>query len=199
MIRSSEPLNHLPAATPAHRRRSTGATALVLAALVTAGVATGCGSATATAERPGAGTPSTTKGSTESSDPANAICEDMTRTNVANQLGTGHVIGKPVRTKVGDVTTCTYKVTGGSLVMSVDKRTTDAAANTSFERVRSAANGATEVPNLGGGAFTDSDGTTVTIKDNKVLTVDPTLLPAGNDRTQIAQSLSFEILTCWTH
>ena len=31
------------------------------------------------------------------------------------------------------------------------------------------------------------------------VTVDPTGLPAGNDRTQIAQSLSFEILTCWTH
>ena len=56
-----------------------------------------------------------------------------------------------------------------------------------------------KVPLLGTEAFTSNDGTTVTIKDDKVLTVDPTALPSGNDRTQIAQSLSFEILTCWTH
>ncbi len=123
----------------------------------------------------------------------------MVQTAVAGQLSTGSLVGEPVLSKSGNVTTCTYKVTGGSLVMSVAERTTDATARAAFDTTRSSFPGAERVPNLGEAAFSDASGTTVTIKDNKVLTVDPTDLPAGNDKTQIAQSLSFAVLTCWTH
>ena len=122
----------------------------------------------------------------------------MTRTNVANQLSTGRLIGSPVRTKSGTVSKCTYRITGGSLTMTVDERTTDAAARNVYDMAQRGAGATKAVPNLGSAAFTGTDGTTVTVQDNKVLTVDPAMLPGSNDKTQIAQSLSFEILTCWT-
>jgi hypothetical protein len=38
-------------------------------------------------------------------------------------------------------------------------------------------------------------GTTVTLKGPIVLTVDVSKVPSGNDRVQVAQSLSFQVLT----
>ena len=133
----------------------------------------------------------------EPTDAASEICADMTRKNVALQISTGNVIGKPVLTKSGTVTTCIYTISNGSLRMTVDTQATDAAAHKAFDAVESAAGSTIRVPNLGTAAFTEPDGTTVTTLDDKVLTVDPSKLPDGNDKTQIAQSLSFEILNCW--
>ena len=182
------------------QRRSTGVVGLALVAAITAG----CGGAAAATRQASSNTPSSVTSSsgktssTASKDPANEICEDMTRTNVANQLSTGRVVGHPVRTKSGTITQCTYRITGGSLTMTVDERTTDSAARAAFDTAQRATGTAKAVPNLGTAAFTRTDGMTVTVQDNKVLTVDPAKLPGSNDKTQIAQSLSFEILTCWT-
>jgi hypothetical protein len=176
-------------------RRSPRIAALLVAALAIAG----CGSATASPSRGGDPSHKTAARVAESSNPADEICEDMTRDNVANQLTEGRLLGAPVRTKSGSVTTCTYRITGGSLRLAVDERAGDSAARTSFAAAKRAATSPVKVPLLGSDAFTGDDGTTVTVKDDKVLTVDPTDLPAGNDRTQIAQSISFEVLTCWTH
>jgi hypothetical protein len=131
-------------------------------------------------------------------DPANEVCSKDTRTNVANQLTAGHIIGVPAMTKAGTKTTCIYQLSNGSMRMSVDELASNAAAQTRFDTLRHQPGKATSVPNLGSAAFTRPDGTTVTIKDNKVLTVATALLPQGNDKTQISQSLSFEILSCWT-
>ena len=81
--------------------------------------------------------------------------------------------------------------------MTVDQFKGDIAARDRFVERRD--QGITSrVPNLGSAAFAGSEGVTVTLKDDKVLTVDTRGLPRGNDRPQISQSLSFEILSCWT-
>jgi hypothetical protein len=170
-----------------------------VAALLVALSLAGCGSAAASPSRGSNSSHPTVERGAEPSNPADEICEDMTRDNVANQLAEGHLLGAPVRSKSGSVTTCTYRITGGSLRLTVDERAGDAAAATSFAALKRAATAPVKVPLLGTDAFTGHDGTTVTVKDDKVLTVDPTDLPAGNDRTQIAQSISFEVLNCWTH
>jgi hypothetical protein len=131
-------------------------------------------------------------------DPANEVCSTDTRTNVANQLTVGHISGVPAMTKAGTNTTCTYQLSNGSMRMIVDELASNAAAEARFDALRRQPGKHTAVPNLGTAAFTGPDGTTVTIKDNKVLTVDTASLPPGNDKTQISQSLSFEILSCWT-
>lgn len=180
---------------PSSGRHAPFTAVLVLTALVLVG----CGSANASSAKSRSGVTIAATGSEDASSPADEICERMTRDNVANQLTVGRLDGAPVRTKTGSITRCTYRISGGSLVMTVDERGGVASALQSFATSKLAATAPVKVPLLGTEAYTAKDGTTVTVKDDKVLTVDPTGLPAGNDRTQIAQSLSFEILTCWTH
>ncbi len=134
----------------------------------------------------------------EPTDPADEICDKMVRDDLAGQLTTGKLVGDPSRTKQGTVTTCIYTVSGGGTMrLVVDEPGGNSVAKQVFDAKRTAATSPETVPNLGTEAFTDADGTTVTVKDDKVLTVDPTHLPAGNAQTQIAQSLSFEVLSCW--
>ncbi len=122
----------------------------------------------------------------------------MIRADVANQLTKGAIQGTPKLSKVGADTVCNYQMTGGSLRMSVHESATTGAAQGYFAHQRRTARQPTAVDNLGTDAFTAIDGSTYTLKDDKVLTVDVTKLPRGNDRKQIAQSLSFEVLSCWT-
>ena len=130
------------------------------------------------------------------------VCSDETRSNVARQLAaqpTASSLTKdPAKQKSGDRTSCTYEVDGGSMQMSVDQLTTNDAAQRHFDDLQSELGVTTVVPNLGTSAFTSESGVTVTRKDDKVLVIDTSMLPDGNDKLQISQSLSFEILTCWT-
>ncbi len=188
----SHPTSRAPHGLKAQRRPFTLALAGLLVATT---MAVGCTQAAAT---PDSASHATSKSSTPKGS-ADEICGPMIQENVPLQISTGKVIGKPVLTKSGSVTTCVYKITGGELRMTVDERSSDSAAENAFDEVRDAAGPTTPVANLGTASFIDSSSTTVTVKDNKILTIDPTQLPDGNDKTQIAQSLSFEVLTCWTH
>lgn len=125
----------------------------------------------------------------------------MVAGEVQNLLGDGHVIGKPARTKSGDTTTCTYTTTAGALVVSVNESATDADGLVYFDNLKHSAGKTIAIQGLGAAAYSKPDGTTVTIKDNKVLTVDPTQLTklaASHQHTQIAQGLSFGVLNCWS-
>ena len=137
------------------------------------------------------------KMSSEPADPADEVCDSMIQKDVAGQLTSGHVVGKPVSVKSGVLTTCTYHLDKGSLRMTVQEPKTSAAAHASFEKLRRSAGRTESIANLGSAAFTRADMSTVTVKDNKVLIVDTSRLPAGNDKHQISQSLSFEVLACW--
>lgn len=170
-----------------------------LAGLIAASmIAVGCSGAAASPEQASSKSGHATTQTSDSGNPADEICEDMVRKNVVLQVSTGKVIGQPARTKAGTVTTCVYKITDGSLWLAVDDRATDAEASRTFTGLKDTAGQTKRVANLGSAAYTQADGTTVTVLDDKVLTVDPTRLPTGNDRTQIAQSLSFQVLNCWT-
>lgn len=79
--------------------------------------------------------------------------------------------------------------------MQVEEATSSDLARDRFSQHLRAAGPVNHVPNLGDAAFSDRTGTTVTLDGPIVLTVDVSKVPSGNDRTQIAQSLSFQILT----
>lgn len=138
------------------------------------------------------------KEASEPGGPAAEVCSSMIRADVANQLTRGALQGTPKLSKVGADTVCNYTMVGGSLRMSVHTSPTTGAARAYFAKQRRTARRTITVDNLGTDAFTASDGSTFTLKDDKVLTVDVTRLPRGNDGKQIAQSLSFEVLSCWT-
>lgn len=125
----------------------------------------------------------------------------MVAGEVKNLLGNGHVIGRPVKTKSGATTTCTYHTTAGALMVSVNESKTDSDGFVYFDKLKHSAGKTTAIQGLGAAAFSKPDGTTVTIKDNKVLVVDPTQLTelaAAHQHTQIAQGLSFGVLNCWS-
>ena len=168
-------------------------------------VATACGGSAPATPQQGAKAAATVPSTSavpavggEEGDPADEVCADMTQTNVANQLSHGSVIGVPEKTKTGTDTTCIYRMTSGSLRLSVHVADSVSAARTYFATQRKSTERVDTVNNLGTDAFSRPDGSTFTIKDAMVLTVDVTKLPDGNDRLQIAQSLSFQILSCWT-
>ena len=147
-----------------------------------------------------AGTPETTVGPTttvfrQPGDPRTEICADHTVARIDGQLTRGHVVGKPKRVATDTATTCTYTLDEGSLRMSVYEAPSLDDALAEYKKDLEGAGAITDVPNLGTAAFSDPAGTTVTIRDNVVLTVDVSHVPKANHRSQIAQSLSFEILT----
>ena len=101
------------------------------------------------------------------------------------------------------VYTCTYHLPVGPMVLSVQVADDDAAAGDLFEADRARLAPAQQLYGLGERAFGTADGVTVVVKDDQVLTVDTTALPAvfGPDdqrRTDLANEIASDVLGCWT-
>lgn len=101
--------------------------------------------------------------------------------------------------------TCTYHLAEGALDISVQEATNQAAALTYFDAMQALAKDATPIEglaNLGFPAFETADGSAVFQKDNFVLQVDASDLPAtlgpeNITRKALAYQLSTTILACW--
>jgi hypothetical protein len=90
------------------------------------------------------------------------------------------------------------------LVISVKQSPDRAAAQTFFESGRSRTAGVKKLDGLGEGSYGANAGTVVLIKDNDVLTVDATRLPAvfgsqQSKRFDFAYEIASDILGCWTN
>lgn len=130
------------------------------------------------------------------------ICADETRSSVAQVLG---LKTKPTTTSDwhNHVYTCSYRLPMGNFVISVKQSPDRAAAQTFFEAGRGGLAGAKKLDGLGEGAYGAHAGTVVLIKDNDVLTVDATRLPAvfgsqQSKRFDFAYEIASDILGCWT-
>ena len=101
--------------------------------------------------------------------------------------------------------TCTYHLTEGALEISVREAKDQASARTYFDAMQALAKDAKPIQglaNLGFPAFETADGSAVFQKDNFVLQVDATDLPAtlgpeSITRNALAYQLSTTILACW--
>ena len=101
--------------------------------------------------------------------------------------------------------TCTYHLTEGALEISVREANDQASARTYFDAMQALAKDAKPIKglaNLGFPAYETTDGSAVFQKDNFVLQVDATDLPAtlGHEsitRNALAYQLSTTILACW--
>lgn len=156
----------------------------------------GCGSATAAAPQ-GADVAA-------AAPPASArmICNDDIRGKVEQAL---HLSALPqVADRWSDgVYTCHYDLPAGPMTLSVrvlpDRGA--AAGHLAADQERTAA--ARALPGLGERAFGTQDGTAVVLKDNEILTVDATGLPAvfgpdGQRRADFAYEVASDVLGCWT-
>ncbi|MFC1412598.1 hypothetical protein ACEZCY_26760 [Streptacidiphilus sp. N1-12] len=195
------------------RRRGALRPAMTAAtALLVAGVVTGCGSSQSTG-RPvadpsaavtGAATVPATAAATQSdgpSDAAHIVCTDTAETQITGALGID--VTKPLApTWTGRTYSCRYVFSTGSMRLSVKDLPDQAATTAWFTSLRTAAPGSTTLGGMGEGAFQEPNGNVVVRKDNAVLVVDVTALPATvglpvRPRATAARTVAQTVLICW--
>jgi hypothetical protein len=138
------------------------------------------------------------------SDAALMVCGDQPMDRLTSILD---LDSKPhtVNNWADNTFTCTYHLTEGALEISVREAKDQASARTYFDAMQALAKDAKPIhglANLGFPAFETADGSAVFLKDNFVLQVDATDLPAtlgpeSITRNALAYQLSTTILACW--
>lgn len=142
------------------------------------------------------------------SETASMVCtEDEIRVAVQKNLGLkreptpAHIWSKADR-----LYSCTYRVPGGTLLVTVQDAVDDTVGRRYYDKLRSSLPGAETIrgmENFGFPAFQTRSGNVVFIKDGKTLQVDPTALrrdalPAGFSRQDVAYGVASAVIACWT-
>lgn len=135
---------------------------------------------------------------------AQMICSPEVRTAIATMLHLD-AAPDPTSTYVNQLYTCTYHLSVGPLVLSVQDTAGVPAARTYFESLRRALPGSqalTGLAALGLPAFQTPAGTVVFLKDDKTLKVDATALPPRigpnhQTRTDVSYQIATDIIGCW--
>jgi hypothetical protein len=171
------------------------------AALLAVGV-TGCASGR-TAEPAASPSPPTlvSRIAEGPSDAAHLVCTDTAENEITGALGIDTT--KPlVPTWKDHLYSCPYVFADGSLLLSVKDLASAAATTAWFDALRTAATGSTPLGGMGDGAFQEPDGSVVVRKDDAVLVVDVTALPANvgkpvRPRAVAARTVAQTVLICW--
>lgn len=141
------------------------------------------------------------------SETASMICGGEIRTAVrknlalANQPRPTHTWAQATR-----VFTCTYRLPGGTLRLSVNDARDAATGREYFDRLRSDLPGAKAIGGMesfGFPSFANSRGNAVFLKDGKTLRVDASglrraSLPAGFSREDAAYGVASAVIACWS-
>jgi hypothetical protein len=132
---------------------------------------------------------------------AQMICSDDIRGQVAGALDLGSVAA-PRAAWADHVYTCTYTLPTGQLVLSVTVTPSDNAARGELQAMRARLPDAEQELGLGQQAYGSRGGAVVAVKDNMVLRVDATGLPAElgsshQPRLELAQLIAAGVFDCW--
>jgi hypothetical protein len=130
------------------------------------------------------------------------ICSTEIRHDLAEALAITSVPAAS-RTYGNSLLTCTYPLSGGHLVLSVKDLPGSSATNAYFTARRRSLPQAHMIEGLTPGAVTDGAGIVLLRKDDHVLTVDSSAMPAvfgtqHNKRADFAFEVASVILGCWT-
>jgi hypothetical protein len=130
------------------------------------------------------------------------ICDDDIRSKVEQALDLP-AAPRTVATWADSVYTCRYALPMGPMTLSVRVLPGDAQAAARLAADQRSTTGAHPLAGLGERAWGTQAGTAVVLKDNQILTVDATRLPAvvGSSkltRSDLAFELALEVLGCWT-
>ncbi len=133
---------------------------------------------------------------------ARMICAQETRSDLAKILAL-KAAPTPTATWVDHLYTCSYRLPMGRLVLSVKEAGDAASTGTYFAALQHRLGATSPLAGLTAAAFGTADGTVVLRKDNDVLRVDATGLPAQfgtqqQKRTDFAYEVASNILGCWT-
>jgi hypothetical protein len=132
------------------------------------------------------------------------ICSTETRHNLATLLGASR---PPLASSswANRVYTCTYHLSRGPLVLTVQEAGTPAAGRRYYNALRARLGPSqplTGAQGLGLPAFETNNGAAVFLKDDKTLQVDASRLPrsvggAHRSRSDLAYTLATDIMGCW--
>lgn len=139
------------------------------------------------------------------SEASKMICNDETTGDIAQILALKSA-PRTDSTWADTTYTCTYRLDGGPLVISVKESPDAASARRHFDALQKKLPGAELIKglaNLGFPAYQTPDGSVVFLKDNSTLHVDGTRLPAtlgpeGIAPTAFSYQVATTILACWT-
>jgi len=131
------------------------------------------------------------------SSPATDVCEPMVRSAVEASVGSP-LPGAQSGAWAGRTYTCTYPLAAGRLVLSVDDLGGRRQAKAAYRRRWSAAGHRTRLNGLGNAAYQRADGTLVALKDQFVLTVDPTAARVSVAPSDLAFAAALGVMGCWT-
>ncbi|HXZ62980.1 MAG TPA: hypothetical protein VEG62_09570 [Acidimicrobiales bacterium] len=128
------------------------------------------------------------------------VCSPKAQKEIDETLGVKATVSKP--TWVDHAYSCRYQYPDGHFVMTVKELSSWPQTLAYFTGVGQQQGRASTIPNLGQGAFQTDDGWAVVRKDWKILTVDPTGLPAQfgeppTSRADVAVTVADLILACW--
>jgi hypothetical protein len=137
-----------------------------------------------------------TKPGSKARELAAEVCEDMVGDAAVSAAGET-LLAPQEGTWSGSRYTCTYGFDGGSLALHVDVFKSAAAAKQRFAKARDATTGRTQLYGIGQQGFQAKDLVLVSRKDNFVLTVDPTALPARLNRDAITWASTRAVFDCW--
>lgn len=131
-----------------------------------------------------------------SANPATDVCEPMVGNAIVEFLA-APLPAAQHGAWAGHTYTCTYPLTGGRLVLTVDQLRSKAAATAAYSRLARATKGRTRLNGLGNAAFQAPNGTLVARKDQFVLAVDPTAAPPGVRPGDLAFAAVVAVMGCW--
>jgi len=127
---------------------------------------------------------------------AGSICSGMVR-DAAEIALDQPVQGRQRAERSGAVYSCRYEFEDGVLELAVEDRGTSAEALRSVEKGAAGPDVADRISGLGAGGFEKTDGSIVLAKDEFVLTIDVTRLPATVDKGAVSLRVAAAVMDCW--
>ena len=129
------------------------------------------------------------------------VCAGEARRDIAGVLGTKPAVVTKA-TWIDHLYSCTYRYSNGSFTVSVKQLPNRASTVNYFTELGTTLNRLPDNVPMGDGAFLAPNGSMVVRKDNNVLDVDPSKLPARFAKLQlspadVASSVAMTILGCW--
>lgn len=141
------------------------------------------------------------------STPAKMICGAEIRDAVRRSFAlSAQPAAKPSWSKSDRIYSCSYRLPGGNLALSVQDSLDKAKGRTYFDALRQRVPGAKTIRGMesyGFPSFETSSGNVVFLKDGKTLRVDASALPAsalpsGYSREEVAFSVASAVIACWS-
>lgn len=128
---------------------------------------------------------------------ATEVCEPMVRNGIEASIG-APLPGPQQGAWAGRTYTCTYPLTGGQLVLSVDDLPNKSKAQAAYRKLNQAATSTTRLNGLGDRAYQAQDGTVIAVKDHFLLHVDPSAAPPTVQKSDLAFAAVVAVMSCWT-